>query len=688
MKITKIHIENFRALENVTLDMEESLSIIVGKNNTGKTSIKVLLDKFLAGTTSFSINDINCNLQEKIKARLVADKVRAEKEILEGELEEFAVKLFLHIEYNDTDDLSNIATFITDLDTQKKEVIIAFAYWINKESYLDLLRSYLANDERFAKIKKDEKGFECPDALHILQGGRVGKFFKSMIFVTEPTANTAEQYKIPSEEKLKKKEPKDIKNIINYEFINAERESINPNRNQVPSSTLSKLADDFWRIYEEGEDEKVVESKSQLDARLMMADTDFTKIYKGVFQHTLDEIKKLSDSEESLTIESSLQARNLLMQNTRVKYERNATKLPEDYNGLGYMNLIEIMFKLILIKKKFEDFYEGRGADINLLFIEEPEAHLHPQMQVVFVRSIKKLLELENGKKVQTLLSTHSSHIAANTELEDFKYFVNTTTKGIVAKNLKSLRPKDESGEEFVTYKFIKQYITINRAEVFFADKLIFIEGDTERILLPHFMSLIKEEEGKKPLLKQNISIIESGAYAKEFEGLIKFLELKTLIITDIDYVVKKEEDKPTKWVACNQAEATDTSNATIKHFLQGKTIIQLKTLSQEERIVNNNILIAYQQQEGTYIPRTFDDAFIALNHAWLKSCANALAMRGAIKHKADFIAGGDFYDLTEKCLKSKTALAVATLYESQRAKDSPLIIPNYIKESLIWLSK
>lgn len=687
MKITKIHIENFRALEKVTLDMEESLSIIVGKNNTGKTSIKVLLDKFLAGTMpTFTINDINSTLQDKMKAQLIADKKKKAEEILARE-QEFAVKLFLHIEYGDEDDLSNIATFITDLDPTKKEVIIGFAYLLDKESYLELLRDYAAQEKHFGGVKKENEAFVCPDALHMLQGERARNYFRPMVFVAEPNTDPADQYKIPSKDKIVEKEPKDIRKIINYKFINAERKSINPNKDQGATLTLSNLADKFWKVYEEGEDEEVMASRLKLDAHLMMSDINFSEIYKTVFQPTLNRIKELSDSREALTIESSLQARNLLAANTRVRYERNTTKLPEDYNGLGYMNLIEIMFELILIKKKFEDYEEGRGADINLLFIEEPEAHLHPQMQVVFVRNIKQLLELENGKKVQTLLSTHSSHIAANTELEDFKYFV-STGEGITVKNLKDLRPKDENGnpveesaEAFIAYKFIKQYITINRAEVFFADKLIFIEGDTERILLPHFMSLIPEEEGVKPLLKQNISIIESGAYAKEFEGLMKFLELKTLVITDIDYINAQRE-------ACEPATATDTSNATIKHFLLGKTLEQLKTLDESGRTVNEKLLVAYQQQEGAYSPRTFDDAFIALNHTWLKDRADELAVRGAIKNKADFKAGGEFYALTQKCLKSKTALAVASIYESQRTEPSTLVIPNYIKEGLIWLSK
>ncbi|WP_257220263.1 ATP-binding protein [Phocaeicola dorei] len=47
MKIFKIQVENFRLLKNFSLDLEDELSLVIGKNNTGKTSILSVLDKFL-----------------------------------------------------------------------------------------------------------------------------------------------------------------------------------------------------------------------------------------------------------------------------------------------------------------------------------------------------------------------------------------------------------------------------------------------------------------------------------------------------------------------------------------------------------------------------------------------------------------------------------------------------------------
>ena len=77
--------------------------------------------------------------------------------------------------------------------------------------------------------------------------------------------------------------------------------------------------------------------------------------------------------------------------------------------------MFAMVFNLHLIFDSFKKTHtdQEKQADINLLFIEEPEAHTHPQMQYVFIKNIKTLLsEGKNGlNNLQTVISTHSSHI-------------------------------------------------------------------------------------------------------------------------------------------------------------------------------------------------------------------------------------------------------------------------------------
>lgn len=123
--------------------------------------------------------------------------------------------------------------------------------------------------------------------------------------------------------------------------------------------------------------------------------------------------------------------------------------LPEDYNGLGYLNLFAIIFdiriKLNHLAKKNND--EENPTPLNLLFIEEPEAHTHPQMQYIFINNIKKILktyceELGQDFSLQTIISTHSSHMVLQCDFKDIKYFYRETVTSVKSRSLKSLYSK------------------------------------------------------------------------------------------------------------------------------------------------------------------------------------------------------------------------------------------------------
>lgn len=138
------------------------------------------------------------------------------------------------------------------------------------------------------------------------------------------------------------------------------------------------------------------------------------------------------------------------------------------------------------------------------------------------------------------LLSQLIPAILPQSDFNDIKYFYKTNQNQVVAKNLKDLEKEYEKDGQISNFKFLKQYLILHRAELFFADKAIFIEGDTERLLLPAMMKKIDQENEENPLLSQNISVIEVGAYSHVFEKFIAFIGIKSLIITDIDSAKKK----------------------------------------------------------------------------------------------------------------------------------------------------
>ena len=153
MKISKIKVSNFRLLRDTTIDLEDDLSIILGKNNCGKTSLLLILDRFLgnnAGKPAFTFDDFNTDFKEDLKSRVENPQRDAEEYPSPG------ITLKLFIEYDEHDDLSNIGNkVIMDLDPDNKVVVLAFQYYLSKEHLSSLRRDYQEQKAKKGENAKD-----------------------------------------------------------------------------------------------------------------------------------------------------------------------------------------------------------------------------------------------------------------------------------------------------------------------------------------------------------------------------------------------------------------------------------------------------------------------------------------------------------------------------------------------------
>lgn len=670
MKISKIEIDNFRLLKEFSVDLEENLSLIIGKNNTGKTSLLTILDKFLNPTekNKFTYNDFNIDLKNELKEIFSSNEtISRENYVRQG------IKLRIFIKYTEKDDLENISRVLMDLDPNNDMVVLGFEYALSYDDYNKLKREYrnfIANGgETNSFFQNDE----------IINYFNVRKY--SFEYNKETKKANENNFISIDEEKIS------IKDIINFKYISAKRAVANKEK----EGTLSKQTSLLYKKIDNEENAKIIEKFKE---QLIKTDKSLNSTYDKMFRSVLQKVKTfggIKSNETNIKIISSLQHRELLDGNTTVTYSHDDdTELPEHYNGLGYMNLISMIFEIEILLNEFIRKKDEKPADINLLFIEEPEAHTHPQMQYIFIKNIKTLLS-EGIKKesinrpLQYIITTHSSHIVADSDFDDIKYLKLESKNNVIAKNFSELKQEYENDTK--QYDFLKQYLTISRAEAFFVDKAILIEGDTERILIPTFMKKIDMEEtdDSLPLLSQNISIIEVGAYSQIFQKFIDFLGIKALIITDIDSVklVKNEENKDVKKV-CRVIEGTETSNTALKHYLSEFDWNNLKTLSLEQRTINNQYLICYQQEEDGYHARSFEDAFIHINLKFIKDKKDTFK---GLKNRNEFKKTDDAYDLAQKCIDKKTHFALDILYHSDD-NFSNWKIPSYIKEGLLWLKK
>ena len=135
MKITKVEIQNYRLLKHFSIDIEDRLSLVIGKNNCGKTSLLSALDKFLnLGVSSFSFDDFNLDYKKELKDNI--EETTSTITVTTG------ISLKLFIEYNATDDLSNISKLMMDLDPNKNEICLLFEYILTVEELKNIRTDY------------------------------------------------------------------------------------------------------------------------------------------------------------------------------------------------------------------------------------------------------------------------------------------------------------------------------------------------------------------------------------------------------------------------------------------------------------------------------------------------------------------------------------------------------------------
>ena len=704
MYIRSVKVRNFRLLKDFSIDLEEILSLVIGKNNCGKTSLLQILDKVLNKDKSkFQYHDFNIEYRKELFAMILGDK-----EITESNFKVNGIQLRLLVDYGDDDDLSCLGKILMDLDDQNHTAVLGYDFVLTYQKYLSLRVDLQKRIEARKEKKKSISDKDKENELTYLLSKKLNSYFtlirKSIEFdYQQQVINEANYIDLANRKDFHEDE------LIAFGYIDARRKV----DNKESDSTLSVHTSDLFEKLAQGEN---IQAINDFEESLQNADNSLTSNYDVMFKEVLSKIRELggmSPNEMKLKIVSSLQQRELLKGNTTVLYNHNDIDLPESYNGLGYMNLISMIFQIEIIRQRFIKNKYNHLAGINLLIIEEPEAHTHPQMQYVFIKNIKKILKeslLYNGdsKSIQTIISTHSSHIVTESDFNDIKYLKRADTNSVCAKNMKDLEKEYEGEKEY--YTFLKHYLTLSRSELFFAEKAVFIEGDTERILLPVMMKKLDQEVPLKKdeiaLTKQNISIIEVGAYSHIFGKFINFIGLqKAVVFTDLD-IGEKGSDNRISPKQYNSQKTQYSSNSSIKKYFGCREISQLIAKGQRDKRfswdatnkcwVNNstgNFLVCYQTKQGTYLARSFEDNFFAINKQFLKD--NQEKIIGLQKKQLIALnsrwTNANVYDLAENGIKSKATFAVEIIYLSKKEDNKDFggwNIPKYLMEGLLWLRK
>lgn len=710
MHIERIRIKNFRLLQDFSIDLQKDLSLVVGKNNSGKTSLLKVMDKFINGNENkFTFEDFSLSYHSSLEALFAPDAIEEEH------YQEAGITMNLLIKYSNADDLEYISPLVS-LEPDNYYVSLLFTFSLSYTSYGNIRAAY-AEFMGKENAKKAENAEYQSKTWKDFLGDNLNRYFRVY------------RYSVPVDKDGKDSEGEVIdlqsirdvfrlEDVISFRSIDARRSVDNRELDNSLSGQTSKL-------YQQLENSEADSDKlEELRDKLREMDDGLSENYGNVFDDVIEKVKKfggIQPNDTIIKIVSNLHQEILLKDHTRVVYEDGGGRLPESHNGLGYMNLISMIFEIESIRRQFARQRDRKPADINFLVIEEPEAHTHPQMQYIFIKNIKQLLQQDVvGKdnvrrKIQSVVTTHSAHIVAECDFEDLKYLKREDERGVISKNMTDLEKEYSDHTEW--FKFLKQYITLDRSELFFADKAIFVEGDTERILMPSLMKISDDEmtpeeiKGQLRLTSQNISIVAVGNYTHIFTRFFNFIGFKKIcVITDLDICNKEKikdkndvEREVCKAAVLDENKVQYTTNSSLSEYL-GKTVIsELRSLTTGQKVVSwdstdkkwkqkddGNLMVCYQTAVDGYQPRSFEDAFFATNKDFMKT-EGKLFFGLTNKALAQFMTDEDCFQLAIKGIKSKATFAIDLLVDRSNMDEDGYVgwqIPQYIKDGLSWIRK
>ena len=343
---------------------------------------------------------------------------------------------------------------------------------------------------------------------------------------------------------------------------------------------------------------------------------------------------------------------------------------------------------------------------LHIVLIEEPEAHLHAQVQQVFIRKAYSVLTnhrfiKENSNfATQLVISTHSSHIARESNFADLRYFkrLAENSTNIIATS-KVINLSDVFGKNDETDKFVTRYLQTTHCDLFFADAVILVEGSAENMLVPHFI------RNKYPKLYQRyISILSiNGRHSHRLNPLIEKLCIPTLVIADID---SAEATGHHKAIFPERGKGEISSNYTITQWLlKEKNLDNLLSLPFEKKELlretpykypirvayQTPVIIDYGGDDKEAIASTFEDCLVYTNYKLFKELS--IDDTGSlIKSVCDEINSADSFETFHKKVyetlrngksDQKAEFALDLIYAID---PNELTIPTYIDEGLAWL--
>jgi putative ATP-dependent endonuclease of the OLD family len=676
MKIDRIDIKNFRRLENVSAGIEERETVFVGPNNSGKTSATAIFRCFL-DQRKFRIYDFSVARIEEFDAFGLDGAADA--------LPSIELDIWFKVD-PESIEFGRAFTLLPNLSDNFERLGVRLRYAASDPS--KLRDAYLA-----AHPQADDEPPEKKLSAFLANDAELNRHFDITYASLESTDGGV------TATPLAKDEGKNLlQNLVRIDFVGAQR-----NIDDEEENRSNKLSSAFAGFYQKNLERPEVaeEAHRVIDENNQRLTAHYSEQFVGIMG-IIKGIGVPSVNDRDLRIVSTLSPETALRGNTDLLYvdAKRGHELPEMYNGLGFKNLIYMAIQAKHYHSQWVRTAQNRPL-CQIIFIEEPEVHLHAQVQQTFITNIWDVIQQsahteDAGDWIpQLIVTTHSSHILDATEFGKVRYFRRChlsgeepdVTKILNATQIHSLRDfqptavtiEGQEATQDEALAFLKRYLRLTHCDLFFADAAVLVEGSVEKLLMPTMI-----DKAANRLRASYLTVLEiGGAYAHRFDELLSFLCIPYLIVTDLDSV-----HPDGRHPACRaDLVGALTSNASLKQLLGVKTVAELMAVTPDQKHnQERGRYVTFQQDiavtEGgvaiTMRPRTLEEAFAYQNFKLLRD--ETLSLRLAIPPDL-----GAAYDAIYEHIRSssfkKTDFAMDVL-----AGSADWQVPTYIAEGLDWL--
>ena len=741
MHLHSYRLRNFRRLKDAHIELADDISIFVGSNNSGKTSATQAIHAFITGGRDrFSLYDFSSSCWKSFDE---AGSINLSEPVRDGfSLPSIDLDLWFEVA---SPDLYLVIPLLPSTAWEGTKVGIRVS--LAARNPINLIQNYqevkTKSAEQAADLPPGSQYFPWPRSMTDYLQRELTSEYELRYFILDRTQFDENFHEIgdyvPEELGGEPGGGTILKSLIHIDNLGAQRHLTDPNPEAGGrSEDLSKRLSRFYKrnLNQRQDDHAALKALFDSEQALNIH-------LDSVFKPMLGRLAKLGYpgiNNPRLKIMSALDPAHVMSQDARVHYqigdgEETAT-LPDSFNGLGLKNLIYMVVEILDAQARWVTM--DNRPPLHLIFVEEPEAHLHAQLQQVFIRNVLELLNIEDDDGSifgsQMVITTHSPHILYERGFKPIRYFrrkkvgTEQLTEVINLSAFYQARPDDRD--------FLERYLKLTHCDLFFSDAAILVEGNVERLLLPVMIRKVA-----KTLRSACLCILEVGcAFGHRFQSLIEFLGLTTLIITDIDSVAlvtpeaggavddeeveefevpaNGEEDvamqaqdsvqntagepvthplKKNYGKACLPHEpGAATSNQTLIKWLPGKqTIEELRNASDTDKTHqlkdDAKVRVAYQTARAitwngtteTLCGRTLEEDFGLENPEWSQAEVRkplGLIVKGGAADPRTLAKG--LHEKVSRKSFDKTKFALGVLTENEDAWH----VPAYIRDGLVWL--